>query len=100
MLKVERSFDFAVFYPGRETGGKVLRENDLADAIQRELGKMSNTVYYADRDRTVDLTTTLSPPWSVAAELCLWCRACGLSASGVWRRCCLRLPPVMTQSAR
>jgi GTPase SAR1 family protein len=49
---------------------------------------------------TVDLTTTLSPPWSVAAALCLWCRACGLSASGVWRRCCWRLPPVMTQSAR
>jgi hypothetical protein len=46
-----RSFDFAVFYPGRETGGKVLLENHLADAIQRELGKMSKTVYYADLDR-------------------------------------------------
>jgi hypothetical protein len=46
-----RSFDFAVLYPGRETGGKVLLENNLADAIQRELGKMSKTVYYADLDR-------------------------------------------------
>jgi TPR repeat protein/GTPase SAR1 family protein len=45
------TFDAAVFYPGRETGGKVLLENHLADAIQRELGKTGKRVYYADLDR-------------------------------------------------
>jgi TPR repeat protein/GTPase SAR1 family protein len=45
------TFDAAVFYPGREDGGKVLLENHLADLIRQELVKMGNTVYYADRDR-------------------------------------------------
>jgi TPR repeat protein/GTPase SAR1 family protein len=45
-----RSFDFAVFYPGRETG-IVVAENNLADAIQRELVKTSKNVFYAGRDR-------------------------------------------------
>jgi GTPase SAR1 family protein len=100
VYKGRATFDAALFYPGRESGGKVLRENDLADAIRDELVKMGKIVYYADRDRHGRLMRTLSPPWSVVAELCLSCRACGLSASGVWLRCCWRLPPVMTQSAR
>jgi hypothetical protein len=39
------------FYPGREDGGIVVTENNLADAIQRELVKTSKNVFYAGRDR-------------------------------------------------
>jgi hypothetical protein len=51
VYKGRATFGAAVFYPGREDGGNVLLENHLADAMQQELVKMGNTVYYADRDR-------------------------------------------------
>lgn len=37
-----------------DTGGTVLTENNLADAIRREL---SGRLFYADRDVTVDYST-------------------------------------------
>jgi TPR repeat protein/GTPase SAR1 family protein len=44
------TFDVAVFYPGREFGGNVASENNLADAIQQRVGT-SKAVYNAALDR-------------------------------------------------
>jgi GTPase SAR1 family protein len=48
LYRNKATYDAALFYPGREVGGNVLRENDLANAIRRRL---SGAVYYADCDR-------------------------------------------------
>jgi hypothetical protein len=84
VYKGRATFDAALFYPGRESGGKVLLENDLANAIRHELVKMGKIVYYADRDHHGSFDENI-----VAAVV--GCRRAVFVVSRVWfeRKWCL-----------
>jgi hypothetical protein len=84
MYKRRASFDVAVLYPGRETGGNVLPENNLADAIRHELVKTGKSVFYADRDHHGSFDENI-------AAAVVGCRRAVFVVSRVWfeRKWCL-----------
>jgi hypothetical protein len=84
VYKGRASVDVVVLYPGRETGGIVLPENNLADAVRHELVKIGKSVFYADRDHHGSFDENI-------AAAVVGCRRAVFVVSRVWfeRKWCL-----------